>query len=149
MKNQRTFFPCRVWIVLFLLFGSGGSAFGELPFTQFTPDGGLVRLPSASVQKVLQDRAGYIWLGFFSSGLSRYDGHSMQTFGAEDGIVNRTVREIVQDQTGRLGVGTAANLVVSELPVDAPAGRRIRFVSRVGTVSLPERLQIRSGSTVR
>ncbi len=148
MKNQRASFTCRVWIVYLLLIGSAYSAFGELPFTQFTPDGGLVRLPSASVQKVLQDRAGYIWLGFFSSGLSRYDGHSMRTFGAEDGLVNRTVREIVQDQTGRLWVGTSANLVVSELPVDAPTGQRIRFVSKVGNVTLPGGLQIRSGSIV-
>lgn len=147
MKDQRAHVTRRVWIVLFLLVASACSAFGELPFTQFTPDGGLVRLPSASVQKVLQDRAGYIWLGFFSSGVSRYDGHSMQTFGADEGLVNRTVREIVQDQTGRLWVGTSANLVVSELPVDAPTGQ-IRFVSKVGNVSLPERLQIRSGSIV-
>lgn len=138
----------RVWLVFLLLLCSAASVFGELPFTQFTPDGGLVRLPSASVQKVLQDRAGYIWLGFFSSGVSRYDGHSMQTFGAEDGLVNRTVREIVQDRTGHLWVGTSANLVVSELPVDAPTGQRIRFVSRAGNVVLPERLQIRSGSIV-
>src|SRR6201999_588911 len=77
MKNQSAVSRCRVWSVLLLLVGSACSVFAELPFTQFTPEGGLVRLPSASVQKVLQDRAGYIWLGFFSSGLSRYDGHAM------------------------------------------------------------------------
>jgi hypothetical protein len=108
----------------------------------------MVRLPSASVQKVLQDRTGHIWLGFFSSGLSRYNGHSMETFGAEDGLANRTIREIVQDQAGRLWVGTSANLVVSELPVDAGTEKRIRFVSKVGNVALPARLQIRSGSVV-
>ncbi len=135
----------RIWIVAVLLVAAS-SAFCELPFTQFTPDGGMVRLPSASVQKVLQDRAGYIWLGFFSSGLSRYDGHSIDTFGPEDGIVNRTVREIVEDRTGRLWVGTSANLVVSEKPVDDSATQRIRFVTQVGNVSLPARLQIRSGS---
>ncbi|GEM_PF-3800363 len=136
----------RTRIAVALLLFLASSALAELPFTQFTPDGGVVRLPSASVQKVLQDRAGYIWLGFFSSGLSRYDGHSIDTFGADDGIVNRTIREIIQDPTGHLWVGTSANLVVSELPVDDPSAKRIHFVSKAGDVSLPERLQIRSGS---
>ncbi len=138
----------RTLIVLAFLVVTGSAAFGELSFTHFTPDGGTVRLPSASVQKVLQDRAGHIWLGFFSSGLSRYNGHSMETFGVEDGLANLTVREIVQDRTGRLWVGTSANLVVSELPVDATAGGRVRFISRVGTVTLPTRLQIRTGTVV-
>jgi hypothetical protein len=58
------------------------------------------------------------------------------------------VRELVQDSTGRIWVGTSANLVVSEQPVDAAAGGRVRFVSRVGSVSLPARVQIRPGTIV-
>ena len=46
--------------LLFLLVAGTATA-QELPFTHFTPDGAL---PSASVQKVIQDRQGYIWLAF-------------------------------------------------------------------------------------
>jgi len=109
----------------------------ELPFTHFTPDGGAVRLPSASVQKMQQDRAGHIWLAFFSSGLARYDGHSIETYGVEDGLANLTIREILVDPSGHLWVGNPSRLQVSDGPVDDSKPRRIRFVTRVGDVTIP------------
>ena len=97
----------------------------ELPFTHFTPDG---MLPSASVQKIVQDRQGYVWLAFYSTGIARYDGQSMESYGVADGIGDPTVREIVQDASGRLWVGSEAGLVVSEKPLDEYApGERVRF----------------------
>jgi signal transduction histidine kinase/CheY-like chemotaxis protein/ligand-binding sensor domain-containing protein len=119
----------------------------ELPFTHFTPDGGAVRLPSASVQKMQQDRAGHIWLAFFSSGLARYNGHAMETYGVEDGLASLTIREIVVDPTGHLWVGNPARLQVSDGPVDDGNPRRVRFVNRVGNVELPMR-QVRRNTLV-
>ncbi|HKO59399.1 MAG TPA: two-component regulator propeller domain-containing protein, partial [Thermoanaerobaculia bacterium] len=109
----------------------------ELPFVHFTPDDQVSPLPSASVQKIIQDDLGYIWMGFYSSGLTRYDGHSMETYSVADGLDDLTVREIVEDAGGRLWVGSESGLVVSEKPLRAYApGERVRFVAEVGGVPL-------------
>jgi signal transduction histidine kinase/DNA-binding response OmpR family regulator/ligand-binding sensor domain-containing protein len=101
----------------------------ELPFTHFTPNDQVSPLPSASVQKIVQDHAGYIWLGFYSTGLTRYDGHAMETYTDDDGLADLTVREIVEDTSHRLWVGSEAGLVVSEKPLD---DGRARFTNQIG-----------------
>jgi signal transduction histidine kinase/DNA-binding response OmpR family regulator/ligand-binding sensor domain-containing protein len=105
----------------------------ELPFTHFTAGGPTAHTPlsSASVQKIIQDHLGYIWFGFYSSGVSRYDGHAMQRYGVSDGLADFTVREIVEDATHHLWVGSDAGLVVSEKSLDDyRPGERIRFTAR-------------------
>ena len=110
---------------LLVLFVAAALSAQELPFTHFTRDDVL---PSASVQKVLQDREGYIWLAFYSTGIARWDGQSMESYGVADGIADPTVREIVQDRSGRLWVASEAGLVVSEKALEAYApGERVRF----------------------
>jgi signal transduction histidine kinase/DNA-binding response OmpR family regulator/ligand-binding sensor domain-containing protein len=119
----------------------------ELPFTHYTPSD-QVPLPSASVQKLAQDHLGYIWMAFYSSGLTRYDGHAMESYGTADGLLDLTVRELVEDSAHYLWAGSESGLVVSEKPLDAyEPGRRIRFVSRVGDAALP-RTRIRRGALV-
>jgi signal transduction histidine kinase/ligand-binding sensor domain-containing protein len=114
----------RAWLLALFLAGAALRA-QELPFTHFTPDGAL---PSASVQKIVQDRQGYVWLAFYSTGIARYDGQSMESYGVADGIGDPTVRELVEDRFGRLWVGSEAGLVVSAKPLGAYApGERVRF----------------------
>jgi signal transduction histidine kinase/DNA-binding response OmpR family regulator/ligand-binding sensor domain-containing protein len=109
----------------------------ELPFSHFTPSGQGVPLPSASVQKIVQDHQGFIWFGFYSSGIARYDGHSMESYGVADGLADPTVREIVEDGTHRLWVGSETGLVVSQRPLSGyRPGQRLRFVSMVGDIRL-------------
>jgi signal transduction histidine kinase/CheY-like chemotaxis protein/ligand-binding sensor domain-containing protein len=109
----------------------------ELPFTHFTPNDEGAPLSSASVQKIVQDHLGYIWLAFYSSGLARYDGHAMENYTVADGLADLTVREVAEDDAHRLWVGSEAGLVVSEQPLDAyEPGRRVRFVSTIGGVTL-------------
>jgi signal transduction histidine kinase/DNA-binding response OmpR family regulator/ligand-binding sensor domain-containing protein len=104
----------------------------ELPFTHFTTEGQATPLSSASVQKIIQDHLGYIWFGFYSSGVSRYDGHSMEHYGVSDGLADFTVREIVEDASHYLWIGSDSGLVVSEKPLEEyRPGERIRFVSRL------------------
>jgi signal transduction histidine kinase/DNA-binding response OmpR family regulator/ligand-binding sensor domain-containing protein len=111
----------------------------ELPFTHFTPNDQLSPLSSASVQKVMQDHLGYVWLAFYSSGLTRYDGHSMEEYGTADGLGDLTVREIVEDATHHLWAGSESGLVVSEKPLEAYGpGERLRFVRVIGNVELPK-----------
>jgi len=99
----------------------------ELPFTHFTTDD---LLPSASVQKIVQDHQGYVWLAFFSTGIARYDGRTLESYGVADGIADPTVREIVEDRSRRLWIGTEAGLVVSDKPLDDYAlGERVHFVA--------------------
>jgi methyl-accepting chemotaxis protein/ligand-binding sensor domain-containing protein len=109
----------------------------ELPWTHFTPEHQAVPLPSASVQTVLQDRQAYIWLGFFSAGLARYDGRSLETYDISDGLADATVRQVVEDVDGYLWVGSESGLVVSQrtLP-EYGSSQRIRFHADFGDTSL-------------
>src|SRR3954454_10298013 len=92
---------------------SAGLGAQELPFRHFTPNDQVSPLSSASDQKILQDHLGYIWFAFYSSGLTRYDGHAMENYGTADGIADLTAREIVEDSSHHLWVGSEAGLVVS------------------------------------
>lgn len=113
-------------------------ALAELPFTHFTPEAGPARLPSSSVQKVAQDRLGYVWMGFFSTGLGRYDGARIESYSVSDGLGDLTVRDFVEDASGRLWVASETGVVASETPLDAVApGARVRFTTKFGATSLP------------
>jgi signal transduction histidine kinase/ligand-binding sensor domain-containing protein len=109
----------------------------ELPFVHFTSGRGPLRLPSASVQRISQDSSGYIWLAFFSTGIARYNGHSIETFGSADGLPGITARDMAHDRDGRLWVATDSGLAASAkpLPLYAP-GERVSFVTRFGEVEL-------------
>ncbi|HYI12760.1 MAG TPA: two-component regulator propeller domain-containing protein, partial [Thermoanaerobaculia bacterium] len=110
----------------------------ELPFTHFASGGQPpTALPSASVQKFIQDSEGYIWLAFYTTGVARYDGRSMETYDVRDGLADPTVREIVEDATGHLWVASEGGLAVSQKPLAAyRPGERLRFVSAAGNVQL-------------
>jgi len=127
--------PRRLLFLLLAAVVSLAAGAQELPFKHFTPNDQVSPLPSASVQKIVQDHLGFIWMGFYSTGLTRYDGHAMETYTDEDGLADLTVREILEDASHRLWVGSEAGLVVSEKPLeDYPA--RVRFTSVVGHVPL-------------
>ncbi|HXA19479.1 MAG TPA: two-component regulator propeller domain-containing protein, partial [Thermoanaerobaculia bacterium] len=121
----------------------------ELPFRHFTPSDQVNPLSSASVQKVTQDHLGYIWFAFYSSGLTRYDGHAMEKYGTDDGLRDLTIREVDEDGTHHLWVGSESGLVVSEKPLDAyEPGKRVRFLSAVGAERLPQ-MRVRRNCLVR
>ncbi len=104
----------------------------QLPFKHFTPEHDPHLLSSASVQKIFQDREGYLWIGFYSSGLARYNGHDITSYGPADGLADLTVREIVQDASGHLWVGSDTGLAVSERPLsEYPPGERVKFLRSV------------------
>lgn len=107
--------------------------FEELPLVHLTTEHELTPLPSASVQKVMQDSEGFLWLGFYSTGLARYDGHRLETFGPADGLPSVTVREVVEDLGSHVWVGTETGLVVSHRPTrELAVGERLRFLAQVG-----------------
>lgn len=104
----------------------------ELPFTHMTPDG-HPPLTSASVQSILQDRLGFVWLAFYTTGISRYDGHGLDQYSIGDGLADVTVRELVEDVRGHLWVGSESGLAVSTKPLgDYNPSERIHFTSKIG-----------------
>jgi signal transduction histidine kinase/DNA-binding response OmpR family regulator/ligand-binding sensor domain-containing protein len=109
----------------------------ELPFRHLLSDHDSHILSSASIQKLHQDRSGYIWMGFYSTGLSRYNGESSVEYGLADGLPDLTVRIITEDARGHLWVGTDTGIVISELPLqEYGLGERIRFTSRLGDTDI-------------
>ena len=96
-------------------------------------------LPSAAVTKVYQDRLGYIWIAAYSKGLVRYDGHTMKLYTTDDGLPSPYLWSIIEDNYGRLWVGTDAGVVVSEKPlVDYSDGSQVRFVGLIGETDLAQ-----------
>jgi len=61
-------------------------------------------LPSSQVWCSLQDEKGYIWFGT-TGGLVKFDGAEFVTYSVEDGLVNNTVRFLLEDN-GILWVAT-------------------------------------------
>src|SRR6185369_16416465 len=95
-----------------------------------TPNDQVAPLSSASVQKVVQDHLGYIWFAYYSTGISRYDGHSMEDYTTDDGLADLTVREVIEDASHHLWVGSESGLVVSEKPLEQyEPGKRIHFTA--------------------
>lgn len=78
---------------------------------RFTPD--LKRydseqgLPQNSVTALLEDRAGYLWIGTYG-GLVRYDGHDFRSYGshADSGPPSDRITALLEDARGRLWIGT-------------------------------------------
>lgn len=64
-------------------------------------------LPQNSVQALIQDRIGYLWIGT-QEGLVRFDGNRFTVFdtGNTPGLRSGDVRAVLQDRGGHLWVGT-------------------------------------------
>jgi signal transduction histidine kinase/CheY-like chemotaxis protein/ligand-binding sensor domain-containing protein len=69
-------------------------------------------LGNLSVNCLLQDRSGFLWIGT-ESGLYQYDGSRFWRFGPKDGLPGGFVRALTLDRDGRLWVGTRDGLAFS------------------------------------
>lgn len=78
-------------------------------FRQYGSREGLTNL---SVNALLQDRAGYIWVGT-DNGLFRYDGSGFQTFSHGEGLPNSEVRALAESPDGALWVATQGGIARS------------------------------------
>lgn len=68
-------------------------------------------LGNLNVTALLQDRAGYLWVGT-QGGIYRYDGKSFQQFGREAGLQSIYVKSIVEDAKGNLWIAATDGLYV-------------------------------------
>jgi len=66
-------------------------------------------LGNLSVNCLLQDRSGFLWIGT-ESGLYQYDGSRFWQFGPKEGLPSGFVRALTLDRDGRLWVGTRDGL---------------------------------------
>jgi signal transduction histidine kinase/ligand-binding sensor domain-containing protein/ActR/RegA family two-component response regulator len=72
-------------------------------------------LGNLSVNCLLQDRSGFLWIGT-ESGLYEYDGSRFWQFGVKEGLPSEFVRALSLDRDGRLWVGTRDGLAFSNGP---------------------------------
>ena len=116
-----------------------GSAFVQDAFAQrynfkfYGEDEGLQNL---SVQAVLQDRAGFLWVGT-QNGLYRYDGSRFTAFTKTDGLPGTRIESVYESIDGTLWAATDAGLArrVGQRfePVASPLARGV--IGRQGIAS--------------
>ena len=99
-------------IVIFMLgiilsFCIEGNAYDNINFRNITIEDGLSQ---ATVETILQDSKGYIWLGT-NDGLNRYNGYEFKVYRHEknnlNSIVNNYIVDLKEDLEGNIWVGTA------------------------------------------
>ncbi len=73
---------------------------------------------------ILQDHAGYIWVGT-QSGLFRYEGYTFDAYGTENGLPSADVQALLESPDGTLWAGTRRGLArfVGDRFEAAPTGR--------------------------
>ena len=100
--------PCpRVWLAA-LAFCACGEA-QQYAFRYYGTEQGLNNL---SAQVLLQDHAGFLWVGT-QNGLYRYQGLSFVEFGTKDGLPSEYIECLHETPDGVLWVGTPAGLFQS------------------------------------
>ena len=93
-------------------------------------------LQSLAVQIVLQDRAGFLWVGT-QNGLFRYDGNRFAGFGKADGLPDAHIESLHESIDGTLWVGTRSGLArrSNEGFEKVPLGASMGIVGREGIAS--------------
>ena len=66
-------------------------------------------LPNQNVRTLLQDRAGFLWIGT-DNALYRYDGRQYRTFSTADGLPPARVEALHQSNDGTIWVATSSGL---------------------------------------
>ncbi len=76
----------------------------QFPFENFSVEDGLAQ---SQVTCVMQDRDGFLWLGTYGGGLSRFDGVRFETFTVKDGLAGNAVYALAKDAEGALWAAAA------------------------------------------
>src|ERR1700722_2206695 len=103
-----TTFPKQAAIYVLLLTGISSVCLGQQYSVRDYVDG----LGNLSVNCLLQDRSGFLWIGT-ESGFNQYDGSRFWQFGEKEGLNSGFVRALSMDRDGRLWVGTRDGLAFS------------------------------------
>ena len=94
----------RAWTFLLLLFSVISLSFAqELNFRNYDIEHGLVQ---TEITSILEDSKGFIWIGTYGGGLSRFNGRKFETFDRTRGLTNERVISIYEDNDNILWIGT-------------------------------------------
>ncbi|MFZ4621750.1 MAG: ligand-binding sensor domain-containing protein [Bacteroidota bacterium] len=97
--------------LIILLFGTvcSGPAKKDLPQEKEHPKF-IKNIGNGNVQCGLQDKAGNLWFGTSDNGLFKYDGKSFTQYLATDGLNINNIFTLVEDNDGKIWIGTGAGL---------------------------------------
>src|SRR5579862_10040560 len=94
-------------VLSLLLIATGVAALGQrYNFKFYGEEKGLENL---SVQVVLQDRSGFLWVGT-ENGLYRYDGSRFSGYGRNEGLPASRIESLHESVDGTLWIGTRSGL---------------------------------------
>lgn len=104
MRNIKTIFILTFYVIM--NFTLECNAYDGVNFSNITIDDGL---PQATVETMIQDSKGYIWIGT-NDGLSRYNGYKFKNFREEKGhknsLVNNYIVDLAEDEEGNIWILT-------------------------------------------
>jgi signal transduction histidine kinase/ligand-binding sensor domain-containing protein/response regulator of citrate/malate metabolism len=99
-------------IFCFLLALQGHCSVQSTFFQRITVEDGL---PINHVNKIIQDKHGFVWVGTFN-GLTRYDGYSFKVYkndnANDNSLVGNLIRYLFVDKDGHIWIGTESGLSV-------------------------------------
>ncbi len=75
-------------------------------FRTYSVDDGLAQ---SQVLSMIQDSRGYLWLGTYGGGISKFDGISFQNFSKKDGLSDNIVSAVYEDKDGNIWMGMGNN----------------------------------------
>ena len=94
------------WTILALLCVICPASAQRFTFRDYTEG-----LGNLSINSVVQDQAGFLWIGT-ENGLYRYDGSTFYAYGRADGLPSTFVRSLHVDSAGTLWAGTTDGLAI-------------------------------------
>jgi signal transduction histidine kinase/ligand-binding sensor domain-containing protein/CheY-like chemotaxis protein len=119
-KQQAPEHKFLAYFLVFFVFSSGlyvSSLDPNKKITQYICDvwGIEENLPQSTVETIIQDKHGYLWLGT-QEGLARFDGVSFKVYNKRntEQISNNWIRVLYEDSAGNLWIGTNGGLVRRE-----------------------------------
>jgi signal transduction histidine kinase/ligand-binding sensor domain-containing protein/DNA-binding response OmpR family regulator len=116
-KNQEFQYKFLTYFLVFFVFSISVCVYSLDPgkkITQYICDvwGIEANLPQSTVETILQDKQGYLWLGT-QEGLTRFDGVRFKVYNKRntEQISNNWIRVLYEDSAGNLWIGTYGGLV--------------------------------------
>ena len=92
-----------------LLMHSSSSGYGQVyAFNNYGLDEGL---PQTTVEHIMQDSRGYLWVATHG-GAARFDGHHFREFTTSQGLANNNVHDLYEDKYGNIWFGTDGGVSV-------------------------------------
>ncbi len=92
-------------VTLLVAFLLPEATFGQrYHFQSYTIDDGLAQSQPTAIY---QSRTGYLWVGTFGGGISRFDGKTFTNFTVQDGLASNDINDIVEDAGGTLWFATS------------------------------------------